>query len=992
MTVTLFLFGAPAIVHDGNSRALACERRTQLLAYLALKRAWVGRPEAAALLWPEQEAKLALANLRKALHRLQSLPGAGPVESRGGALRCLAATDVLDFERALAEQRLGDALRLRRGEFLEGYDDDANEAWSGWLGFERERLRAAWAGAARQYLAGDRDPAEAVELAARLLALDPHDEEALRLCVDWLVRTGQPARARRVHAEFVARLREELGLAPGAALAAFGAAIGAGAVAAAAVTAPVARPDDGFIGRTVEMRRIAELLDQDDCRLLSLTGPGGVGKTRLAQRVVQEAAAPFADGATFVGLDDIGAADELGAHLARALGLELKGRDEPLDQVIAALRPQQRLLVLDNFEHLAADASLVDRLLGACPRLKVVVTSRVRLALASEWLLPLEGMPCPEDEDRDRIEAFDAARLFVRAAQRVQPDFGAADEAAAIVDICRQVEGLPLALELVAAWTRVLSCPAIAAELRQGSELLQAPDASRPARHASIEVVFEHSWRLLGEAERGVLARLAVFHGSFTPEAARAVAAAPLPVLGSLADKSLLRRDGARMRLHPLVRVLAAARLGPGQARTAALAAHAAHYHHLLRELAPGCEAGERSALARVDAEFENCRQAWQHAIAHGPPGALLGSARTLLDYFDHRARFGDGLELFRHAVDSPLGRSDAALRARVQGKAAFLLARLGRHAEAREEATRALQATRATRDHDTRFRALAVLAMCAVNTGRLARAETLFRKALDLAQARERSADAASMLDNLALVQKHRGRYDEALRLSTQALAQHRRNGDNAAVALCLSNLGSLCMFLHDDASAAVHLEEALDLSERHGLVSTRGYALANLTELALRARDRERAQRRAESALEVALATGMRSLAGWLKVQLARLAAWRGDLDAAHALLADGAALALELGAPSLKAAALLGLAELLEAHGQPGAARRVLAFAKDEPAIGAPDREELRLEWSRRAATANADGAWPALGLDELVQRIVAEAPGRHAPLIALLGRGA
>ena len=170
---------------------------------------------------------------------------------------------------------------------------------------------------------------------------------------------------------------------------------------------------------------------------------------------------------------------------------------DPLDQVIKYLSDRHLLLVLDNFEQLATDASILEKLMQACARVKIVVTSRVRLGLINEWLLPLEGLPFPEPEDQERFEAFDAVRLFMQAAQRVEPALVPAAEAASIVDICQQVEGLPLALQLAAAWTRVLSCEAIAAELRSGTELLHATDAAHPPRHASLEVVFDHSWRLL---------------------------------------------------------------------------------------------------------------------------------------------------------------------------------------------------------------------------------------------------------------------------------------------------------------------------------------------------------------------------------------------------------------------------------------------------------------------------------------------------------------
>ena len=495
MTVGLTLFGAPTIAFGGKSVALGFERRTQLLVYLALKRSWVTRSELAALLWPDQNSKLASTNLRKALHRLQGLPGAGRIEVQPGAMRFEARTDVHDFETALREQHIADALALHHGDLLVGFDDDSNEAWSRWMHFERDRLRSAWRAAAAQHLGGEVAATEAVDLAARLLDADPLDESALRLYVEWLVRAGQVARARQAYNAFVARLRDELGLAPGAELRSLQKLFDAAAVAVRVPEAKAATVDEGFVGRVVEQRRIAALMTQDDCRLLCVIGPGGIGKTSLARRAMDQLASGFADGAVFVPLDDLASAEELGGRIAHELDIALKGASEPMDQVAAALAERHLLLVLDNFEQLVDGARRLETLLGACPRLKLIVTSRVRLALANEWLLPLDGLACPEDEDQDRLEAFDAVRLFVRAAHRVNPDLVAAAEAPAIVDICRLVEGLPLALELAASWTRVLSCEAIAAELRHGSELLQASDAARPARHASIETVFEESWQ-----------------------------------------------------------------------------------------------------------------------------------------------------------------------------------------------------------------------------------------------------------------------------------------------------------------------------------------------------------------------------------------------------------------------------------------------------------------------------------------------------------------
>src|SRR4029450_5640625 len=204
----------PTVTFGATSMALEFERRTQLVAYLALKRAWVSRSELGALLWPDQDTKLAQTNLRKAVFRLHSLPWGDQIEAQAGALRFGPATDVLSFETALRERRLADALNGYRGDLLAGFDDDRNDAWSGWLSFERDRLRAAWRGAAQEHLAADVATSEAIDLAARLLEADPFDGAALRAYMSWLVRAGQPARAKQAYRDYVARLAAELGIVP----------------------------------------------------------------------------------------------------------------------------------------------------------------------------------------------------------------------------------------------------------------------------------------------------------------------------------------------------------------------------------------------------------------------------------------------------------------------------------------------------------------------------------------------------------------------------------------------------------------------------------------------------------------------------------------------------------------------------------------------------------------------------------------------------------
>ena len=991
MTVRLFLFGAPAVEVGGQSHALPFERRNQLLVFLALKRAWVGRPELAALLWPEQQSKLAYTNLRKTLHRLQSLQWATGIESQGSALRFEADTDVLAFDAALRERRIAEALPMRRGELLSGFDDDQSEAWSSWLSFERDRLRLTWRDAALNRLAADIDTVEGIDLSTQLLDSDPLDEAALRAQMSWLARSGQSARARQAYHEFVQRLADDLGLAPGAELRALHDSLGI-AVRSPTHPAPTATVtlDDQFVGRIVELRRISTLLAQDDCRLLSLIGPGGAGKTRLAQRALQELAPAYLDGAVFVPLEDISSSSELGSRLARELGVGLAGSSDPLDQVIEFLRERQVLLVLDNFEQLAADASILQKLMQACERLKVIVTSRVRLAVSMEWLLPVEGMPCPDLEDQDSFEAFDSVRLFIQAAQRVEPTLIPTAEAASIVDICRQVGGLPLALELAAAWTRVLSCDAIATELRQGTELLHAVDPAHPPRHASLEVVFEQSWRLLSNAERDALSRLSVFHGGFSAEAARAIAGAPLPVLGALADKSLLRKDGARIFLHPLVQQLAAVRLGD-EIRESTEKAHALYFHRLMAQLRRGVENGDREALQKVDIEFENCRMAWRWSIAEGATDALTHSVQTVTQFCDHRGRLDEGLAMLRHAAASPGLLDDPNLHALLLGKAAHLEYRLDRYADAITTATLGMKIVAAP-DADAQVQCLRVLGTCHLRLGHLGVAKRFFEESLKLAPACSDVRHPSAVLSSLALIQKALANYDAALRLSIESLELQRRLGDVAGEALSLNNLAALHIEQQQFEAAGEYLKPALVLCERHGLATTRVYVLSNLAEVAMKIGQHEAAEAYGGRALEHAQAIGNRSVVSYLKFQFVRFALRRRDVNAARAELRSGMELAIEVGRPALLIGGVACFAEILAAQEDVSSARAVMSFAAEHPATAPIERDLLHQALARLPSTDEAQTPWPGLSLEELAHRVVVESDIAHAPLIATLRRAA
>jgi len=984
----LRLLGPPTLEQEGASTAVAVERRTQLLAFLAVKRAWVGRTEVAALLWPELAPKLAYTNLRKALFRLQSVSWGRHVSSEGGALRCDLATDVADFEAALREGRPHQALSLWNGELAEGFDDDANPSWSSWLAFERDRLHAAWRNAALEVVQGEVEAADALTIAARLLDADPLDEAALRAQMTWLARTGQAARARQAYREFASRLETELGIAPGAALRAHHDTLGTARPLEAPRRADAGPAEGtGFVGRVVELRQLAAMLGQAACRLVTVIGPGGVGKTRFVQRALAEAGSAHAHGAVFVPLDDVRAVGDVPARLAHELGLRVAPRRAPLDVVHEFLRDRSILLVLDNLEHLAGMAPLIEGLLAAGPGVRIIATSRARVAVAAEQLLPLEGMPYPEAEDADSIEAFDAVRLFVRAAHRVEPALVPSAEADAIADICRQLDGLPLALELAAAWTRILSCDAIAAELREGAGLLRTDDPVRPARHASFEVVFDHSWRLLRDSERAALARLSVFRGGFTASAARSVARAPLPVLLALVDKSLLRKQGDRLTLHPLVAECAAARLAAMGDEDATRAGHGAHYLGLLVHLAAGLDRGAPDAMRVVDAEFENCRSAWRAALAAGADEPVR-AARALMAYCDHRGLVSVAQELIEEALSSPASR-DPRARLELESRRAHVLYRLDRYDAAAGIAEGVLAQSDPERDVAAILQALSALAGCCLRRGELLEAQRHYRQATALAS-RQGPREVAALMDNLSIVTKRLGDVDGALDLTLRALAMLRRTDDPANLALCLNNLGSHYQQRGDYASARPHLVEAQALTDRHGLVSTRAFVCANLAACARHLGDLTGAQAYIVQGMAAAQTAGNRNVECWLHYLRGSVAIAQGDLVAAREDLAAMTAVATAIASPYLTLGAVDLLADILVAERDVGSARQLLRYAARVPQADPGQVRELEARLAALPATED-ECPWPGIELAELAQRIVAEKDLAHAPLLALL-RGA
>jgi predicted ATPase len=321
-----------------------------------------------------------------------------------------------------------------------------------------------------------------------------------------------------------------------------------------------------FLGRLPEMNEIGALLDNPSCRLLTLVGPGGIGKTRLALEVVTHKRASFPDGLCFLSLASLKQADDLLPAIAEAMPFQYsQDSRSPREQFLAYLRDkheQRMLLVLDNFEHLLDGVEIISDMLAVTDGLKVLATSREALNLQEEWIRQISGLSYPDREDGKQPEDYSAVQLFVDRARRIRGDFALAEDKRGVMEICRLVEEMPLAIELAAGWLKALRPTDIAHDIQHNLDILATRARNLSERHRNMRSVFNHSWLLMSEDERAVFQKVSVFHGGFRREAAEVVAGASLQTLAGLIDQSMLRLNAAgRYDIHELLRQYGAEQL-----------------------------------------------------------------------------------------------------------------------------------------------------------------------------------------------------------------------------------------------------------------------------------------------------------------------------------------------------------------------------------------------------------------------------------------------
>jgi predicted ATPase/DNA-binding XRE family transcriptional regulator len=735
-----------------------------------------------------------------------------------------------------------------------------------------------------------------------------------------------------------------------------------------------------LIGRQRELLELVQLLHDPQCRLLTLTGPGGIGKTRLAIEVASQvqASQDFADGAYFVPLAAVNSPRFIVPVIADAIGFAFASAShaEPKAQLFNYLEGKQALLLLDNLEHLLAEpggqqlAVLLAELLAHASQVKLLVTSLESLALQGEWVREVQGLPVPESRYMEG-SAFGNAlgsaqdtsvELFLQRARRADVGFLATPEDyPAIVRICQLVEGNPLGIELAAAWVRTLACEEIAQEIERGPGFLSMPTRDLPLRHRSMRAVFEHSWALLTGEEQAVLLQLSAFLGGFRREAAEQVAGAALSMLSALATKSLIRRSGAgRYDLHEMVRKFAAEQLAgrPGE-QAATKARHGRYFLTYFSQADKRfASSAQPEAIAELTAEMDNFRLAWDWAVAHDEFALIEGTLRTFAMLDDIRRWLPDGLDCLDRAANaletsqarSPLDRTTQVALAHVLTCRALSAFRLTRDEGAQAMLERSLEILRPLDEPRVLVESVYVLGLVMVWKGDYTRALELLTEGRETAITIGDLQYSAMCLTQQANVSVMMGNHKNGHERLQSAVAEWRIIGDLrfTAYALNLLSLSALAQGRHDEARLALEESLALDTSigDRWGL----GSAYRGLGRVAQVQGQHEDAVDMYSKAIETFTELGARHDAARALAEMGRSVIALGYDAEAERVWRESFLIATQTHGAHVALEALVGLARLQAKRGDVQTALEWLLVVLNHPSSVQETREragQLRLE---------------------------------------------
>lgn len=697
-----------------------------------------------------------------------------------------------------------------------------------------------------------------------------------------------------------------------------------------------------FLGRELEVPQVVALMRRPDVRFLTLTGPGGTGKSRLALQAAVDLLDDFRDGVFYVPLASLTDPDLVPAAVAGALGMREEGGHSPRERLRDVLASKQLLLVLDNLEHLVAAAPAIGELLGGAPALNVLATSRspLRLRAEHEYAVPPLGLPRRKPPPPpEQLSQFEAVRLFIDRAQAVKADFAVDNETApAIAEICWRLDGLPLAIELAAARVRMVSPQAMLSRLEQRLPMLTGGARDAPERQRTLRNTVAWSYNLLAPAEQQVFRQLAVFAGGLTLEAADAVTNPTgeldsFGVLERLVEHSLLRQEAGqesepRFGLLETIREFGLEHLTSAGEENDVRSRHAAFFLAMVEEAAPGLHGPHQGAwMERLETEHDNVRSALGWALGQEPATALRFVA-ALHWFWTYRGHLSEGRDWTERALAAGVSPAPDVMTRALNWSGAFAWGQADRATTA-ARSEQALALARQSGDQSGEGWALINLAIVAAEQGALKQSVALSAEAETLlARAGDRHGVAASLF-NQGIVAGMTGDVAAKRALLERSIAESRAIGDRIQAAWTISSMVGLERERGNREQARLLLEEALATAREFRFGRIESSALLGLAELAGERGD----VGQVESYLQEARGTHRDLGRGLHGLSLAYglndfgyLVLERGDVARARGLFEEAIAVAREAAGPAASAGFLHSLGEALQAAGDyPGAAQR-------------------------------------------------------------------
>ncbi len=610
-----------------------------------------------------------------------------------------------------------------------------------------------------------------------------------------------------------------------------------------------------FIGRKQELEELKQRLIDNQTRLITILGPGGMGKTRLALALAETLFSFFPDGLYYAPLASASTFEQVVRALANSVGFQfVPDSRSSIQQLSDFLRQKQVLLLLDNFEHLLDQVSLIDTLLKAAAGLKVLITSRERLNLNGETVFMLKGMDYPNNSQDNAQREFGAMQLFIASAQRVQPKLMSENQSE-IVRICQLVEGMPLAIEIAAAWTRTLTAAEVICEIEHSADFIRSPERNVPERLQSVRAVFESTWRQLSAKEQHIFRGLSIFRGGFTRAAGQAITGADADVLALLVDKALVwySIDTGRYRIHELLRQYAEGELESAGAASQIKDAYSDYFATLSRKWGMALKTPQQiEALKLLETEMENIHQAFRMAINNGNPEII----ERFIDhwfYYEVRGQWLEG-ETFMSAACARLAGQDSRALGKALAARALYAARISTLEQSYQfasESTDMLRRCNALEEipYPMLYMGMAVQVMQGAEA-----AVPLFREAIVIAEQYGDQWATAAPLFFLARIAKSMGHMDEARSIMYRTYQLATALGNAWGLPYILAERAALSAEMGDLGDARQLHYEQLTLSEKIGSPYTIVAAHLGLAEIAWMHRDAEQAKHHLESCLKLA------------------------------------------------------------------------------------------------------------------------------------------